>query len=243
MPTVVLEPVDNDKAEPVVINATSPVAATPDDPMTKPSTRMAPQEALLKAATLKAKKHGSGLKLFSGNNNMGLSLEITKLLGVNLGRATISSFADGDINVRIHKNVRGKDVYIIQPTFPHVNNNFMELLLMVLCLNRASARCVLVIIPYYGYARQDRKMQAWVPILAEDYARLLKAMDVDHVIAADLHCGQIQGFFGPRIPVENLDGGIVSIDHFGGKDLHNPVIVSLDAGGVYRAKKFKEGLA
>lgn len=219
-----------------------PVASSPD-PDSEGSTHMTPDEARLEAATLKAKKHGGGLKLFSGNGNMGLSLEIAKLLGVNLGRATVSRFADGEINVMIHENVRGKDVYIIQPTCPPVNNNLMELLLMVSCLNRASARRVTVVIPYYGYARQDRKMQARVPISAADVARLLESMGVDRVIAVDLHCGQIQGFFGPRVPVDNLEGGIVGIDHFGGKDLHNPVIVSPDAGGVYRAKKFKEGLA
>jgi ribose-phosphate pyrophosphokinase len=231
-------------AEPVATSpAPAPTASSPADPHAEPSTTMTPDEARLEAATLKAKKHGGGLKLFSGNGNMGLSLEIAKLLGVNLGRATVSSFADGEINVMIHENVRGKDVYIIQPTCPPVNNNLMELLLMVSCLNRASARRVTVVIPYYGYARQDRKMQARVPISAADVARLLESMGVDRVIAVDLHCGQIQGFFGPRVPVDNLEGGIVGIDHFGGKDLHNPVIVSPDAGGVYRAKKFKEGLA
>ncbi|KAL7466456.1 hypothetical protein ACHAXS_007778 [Conticribra weissflogii] len=235
------EDVENHPADeqPAVITATSPVP----DPNAEPSTHMTPDEARLEAATLKAKKHGGGLKLFSGNGNMTLSLEIAKLLGVNLGRATVSRFADGEINVMIHENVRGKDVYIIQPTCPPVNNNLMELLLMVSCLNRASARRVTVVIPYYGYARQDRKLQARVPISAADVARLLEAMGVDRVIAVDLHCGQIQGFFGPRVPVDNLEGGIVGIDHFGGKDLHNPVIVSPDAGGVYRAKKFKEGLA
>lgn len=258
-PSVVLEPVKDatlsepspsgQEKEPVAFNATSPAAPTkrvtsiPKDPHAEPTTTMTPDEARLEAATLKAKKHGGGLKLFSGNGNMGLSLEIAKLLGVNLGRATVSSFADGEINVMIHENVRGKDVYIIQPTCPPVNNNLMELLLMVSCLNRASARRVTVVIPYYGYARQDRKLQARVPISAADVARLLESMGVDRVIAVDLHCGQIQGFFGPRVPVDNLEGGIVGIDHFGGKDLHNPVIVSPDAGGVYRAKKFKEGLA
>lgn len=248
---VVVPPVPSRQEEPATINATSPVApvsvkktsTSSSDPHAEPATTMTPDEARLEAATLKAKKHGGGLKLFSGNGNMGLSLEIAKLLGVNLGRATVSSFADGEINVMIHENVRGKDVYIIQPTCPPVNNNLMELLLMVSCLNRASARRVTVVIPYYGYARQDRKMQARVPISAADVARLLESMGVDRVIAVDLHCGQIQGFFGPRVPVDNLEGGIVGIDHFGGKDLHNPVIVSPDAGGVYRAKKFKEGLA
>mmetsp|Transcript_10336 Transcript_10336/g.18148 ORF Transcript_10336/g.18148 Transcript_10336/m.18148 type:complete len:496 (-) Transcript_10336:117-1604(-) len=253
LPEVVVEdvapapqPSTRQEEVPVVINATSPAetkGTAPPDPHAEPSTHMTPDEARLEAATLKAKKHGGGLKLFSGNGNMGLSLEIAKLLGVNLGRATVSSFADGEINVMVHENVRGKDVYIIQPTCPPVNNNLMELLLMVSCLNRASARRVTVVIPYYGYARQDRKMQARVPISAADVARLLESMGVDRVIAVDLHCGQIQGFFGPRVPVDNLDGGIVGIDHFGGKDLHNPVIVSPDAGGVYRAKKFKEGLA
>jgi len=261
VPNVVLEPIEDvvaprpeqpsrqvEEESVAAINATSPApvaaaAATAPDPHAEPATTMTPDEARLEAATLKAKKHGGGLKLFSGNGNMGLSLEIAKLLGVNLGRATVSSFADGEINVMIHENVRGKDVYIIQPTCPPVNNNIMELLLMVSCLNRASARRVTVVIPYYGYARQDRKMQARVPISAADVARLLESMGVDRVIAVDLHCGQIQGFFGPRVPVDNLDGGVVGIDHFGGKDLHNPVIVSPDAGGVYRAKKFKEGLA
>merc|ERR1712232_335059 len=171
------------------------------------------------------------------------ALEIAKILGVNLGKSTVGRFADGEVNVMIHENVRGKDVYIVQPTCPPVNDNLMELLLMVSTLNRASARRVTVVIPYYGYARQDRKMQARVPISAADVARLLEAMGIDRVIAVDLHCGQIQGFFGPRVPVDNLDGGVVGLDYFGSKDLHNPVIVSPDAGGVYRAKKFKEGLS
>jgi len=201
------------------------------------------EEKRLEEAAQKARKHAGGLKLFSGNGNLALSLEIAKTLGINLGKATVGRFADGEVNVRILENVRGKDIYVVQPTCPPVNDNIMELLLMVSTLNRASARRITVVIPYYGYARQDRKMQARVPISAADVARLLEAMGVDRVIAVDLHCGQIQGFFGPRVPVDNLDGGIVGIDHFGGKDLHNPVVVSPDAGGVYRAKKFKEGLA
>ncbi|GMH68764.1 hypothetical protein TL16_g05005, partial [Triparma laevis f. inornata] len=174
---------------------------------------------------------------------MSLAAEISKLLGLNLGKATVGRFADGEVNVMVHENVRGKDVYVIQPTCPPVNENLMELLLMVSTLRRASARRITVVLPYYGYARQDRKMQARVPISAADVARLLEAMGIDRVVAVDLHCGQIQGFFGPRVPVDNLDGGIVGINYFGDKDLHNPVIVSPDAGGVYRAKKFKEGLS
>jgi len=220
------------------VQATSPEQLLKDN-----FSDLSEEEKRLEEAALKAKKHGGGLKLFSGNGNLALSLEIAKTMGINLGKATVGSFADGEVNVQIHENVRGKDVYVIQPTCPPVNNNLMELLLMVSTLNRASARRISVVIPYYGYARQDRKMQARVPISAADVARLLEAMGIDRVIAVDLHCGQIQGFFGPRVPVDNLDGGIVGLDHFGAKDLHNPVIVSPDAGGVYRAKKFKEGLA
>eukprot|EP00594_Rhizosolenia_setigera_P009501 CAMPEP_0178970052 /NCGR_PEP_ID=MMETSP0789-20121207/19270_1 /TAXON_ID=3005 /ORGANISM="Rhizosolenia setigera, Strain CCMP 1694" /LENGTH=443 /DNA_ID=CAMNT_0020656399 /DNA_START=239 /DNA_END=1570 /DNA_ORIENTATION=- len=217
-----------------LIKATSPSSLP--DPLTS-------EEELFEQKSRAAKKHAGALKLFSGNGNMSLALEIAKVLGVNLGKATVGKFADGEVNVMIHENVRGKDVYIVQPTCPPVNDNLMELLLMVSTLNRASARRVTVVIPYYGYARQDRKMQARVPISAADVARLLESMGIDRVIAVDLHCGQIQGFFGPRVPVDNLDGGIVGIQHFGDKDLHNPVVVSPDAGGVYRAKKFKEGLA
>lgn len=217
------------------------IAATSPKVERSAAADMTIEEARLEAATAKAKRHSAGLKLFSGNGNIGLSLEVAKVLGINLGKA-VGRFADGEVNVMIHENVRGKDVYIIQPTCPPVNDNLMELLLMVSTLNRASARRITVVIPYYGYARQDRKMQARVPISAADVARLLEAMGIDRVIAVDLHCGQIQGFFGPRVPVDNLDGGIVGIDYFGDKDLHNPVVVSPDAGGVYRAKKFKEGL-
>jgi len=203
---------------------------------------MTAQEWELEKATKKAKQHSGGIKIFSGNGNLALSLEICRHLGINLGKATVGRFADGEANVVVHENVRGKDCYVIQPTCPPVNDNIMELLLMVSTLRRASARRITVVIPYYGYARQDRKMQARVPISAADVARLIEAMGVDRVIAVDLHCGQIQGFFGPRVPVDNLDGGIVGLDYFGSKDLHNPVVVSPDAGGVYRAKKFKDGL-
>jgi len=204
---------------------------------------MTTEELRIEEATRKAKQHSGGLKLFSGNGNMALSLEIARQLGINLGKATVGRFADGECNVVIHENVRGKDAYVIQPTCTPVNDNIMELLLLVSTLRRASARRITVVIPYYGYARQDRKMQARVPISAADVARLMEAMGIDRVIAVDLHCGQIQGFFGPRVPVDNLDGGIVGLDYFGSKDLINPVVVSPDAGGVYRAKKFKEGLA
>jgi len=130
--------------------------------------------------------------LFSGNANLELAAEIATLLGVGLGDITVARFADGEVNVQVHDNVRGKDVYIIQPTCAPVNEHLMELLLMVSTMRRASAERITCVIPYYGYARQDRKMTARVPISAADVARLLEAMGVDRVIAVDLHCGQIQ---------------------------------------------------
>ncbi|CAN0263381.1 unnamed protein product [Ectocarpus sp. 6 AP-2014] len=184
-----------------------------------------------------------GMKIFSGNANPALAKDIAAYLGINLGRVKVDRFADGEVNVMVKENVRGKDVYIIQPTCMPVNENLVELLLMVSTMRRSSARRITAVIPYYGYARQDRKMTARVPISAADVARLMEAMGVDRVVAVDLHCGQIQGFFGPRVPVDNLDGGVIGVGYFGDTDLHNPVVVSPDAGGVYRAKKFREGLA
>eukprot|EP00903_Cladosiphon_okamuranus_P006577 g6425.t1 len=184
-----------------------------------------------------------GMKIFSGNANQALAKDIAAYLGINLGRVKVDRFADGEVNVMVKENVRGKDVYIIQPTCMPVNENLVELLLMVSTMRRSSARRITAVIPYYGYARQDRKMTARVPISAADVARLMEAMGVDRVVAVDLHCGQIQGFFGPRVPVDNLDGGVIGVGYFGDTDLHNPVVVSPDAGGVYRAKKFREGLA
>jgi ribose-phosphate pyrophosphokinase len=127
--------------------------------MTPPLAALTDEEERIEKATRKAKQHSGGLKIFSGNGNLPLSLEISRHLGINLGKATVGRFADGEINVVIHENVRGKDCYVIQPTCPPVNDNIMELLLMVSTLNRASARRITVVIPYYGYARQDRKMQ------------------------------------------------------------------------------------
>lgn len=135
----------------------SPVATSPN--VQDIPHDMTAEELRLEAATVKAKRHGGGLKIFSGNGNMSLAMEIAKVLGISLGKATVGKFADGEVNVQIHENVRGKDVYIIQPTCPPVNDNIMELLLMISTLNRASARRITVVIPYYGYARQDRKMQ------------------------------------------------------------------------------------
>jgi ribose-phosphate pyrophosphokinase len=183
-----------------------------------------------------------GMKVFTGSANRVLAESIAHHLEFPLGRAKVGRFPDGEVSVSVDENVRGKDVFIVQPTCTPVNDHLMELLLMVSTMRRSSARRITAIIPYYGYARQDRKMQARVPISAADVARLLEAMGLDRVVAVDLHCGQIQGFFGPNVPVDNLSGGQVGVSYFGNLDLINPVIVSPDAGGVYRAKKFKETL-
>lgn len=131
--------------------------------------------------------------MFSGNANRSLAEEIVKHLDMKLGNMDVGRFSDGECSVQVNENIRGKDIYIVQPTLPPVNENLMELLLIISTMRRASARKITAIIPYYGYARQDRKMQARVPISAADVARLLEAMGVDRVVAVDLHCGQIQG--------------------------------------------------
>ncbi len=183
--------------------------------------------------------------IFSGRANPKLAQEISDILGVPLGKIHIQGYADGEIGIQVNENVRGKDVYIIQPTSPPgVNDHLVELLLMVSTMRRASARKITAIIPYYGYARQDRKMASRVPISAADVARLLQAMGVDRVVAVDLHCGQIQGFFGPRTPCDNLEAHVVALPYFQTLGLNGETtkVVSPDAGGVYRAKRFRDGL-
>ena len=133
-----------------------------------------------------------GIKIFSGNANPALSAEIAKHLDLRLGNITVGRFSDGEVNVQVNEHIRGKDVYLVQPSLPPVNESLMELLLMISTMRRASARKITAVIPYYGYARQDRKLQARVPISAADVARLLEAMGVDRVVSVDLHCGQIQ---------------------------------------------------
>mmetsp|Transcript_12252 Transcript_12252/g.20329 ORF Transcript_12252/g.20329 Transcript_12252/m.20329 type:complete len:408 (+) Transcript_12252:73-1296(+) len=183
-----------------------------------------------------------GIKLFSGTANPKLAMEVVKHLDIPLGKIKVGRFADGEVNVQVNEHIRGKDVYLVQPTQPPVNESLMELLLMISTARRASARKITAVIPYYGYARQDRKMQARVPISAADVARLLEAVGVDRVVSVDLHCGQIQGFFRPRVPVDNLEGFTVGVSYFGDMDLVQPVVVSPDAGGVFRAKQFRDRL-
>jgi ribose-phosphate pyrophosphokinase len=185
------------------------------------------------------------LKLFSGNANRPLAEEIAQYLRVPLGDADVSRFSDGEVFVQVNENVRGTDVFVIQPTCPPVNDSLMELLIIIDALKRASARRITAVLPYYGYARQDRKVQPRVPITAKLVADLLAAAGVDRVLALDLHAAQIQGFF--NIPVDHLFAAPVIIDYLGKKDLREPVIVSPDAGGVERAraiaKRLKASLA
>jgi ribose-phosphate pyrophosphokinase len=188
------------------------------------------------------------LRIFTGSANPQLSEEIADTLHMKLSTMNIKTFADGEIGIRIADNVRGKDIFIIQPTCPtkhnSVNDNIMELILSITTFRRSSAQSITAVIPYYGYARQDRKMRSRVPISAADVARLLECAGVDRVVAVDLHCGQIQGFFGPRTPSDNLSGTVVALPYFLDLGLKpaSTVIVSPDAGGVYRSKQFRQGL-
>ena len=185
------------------------------------------------------------LKLFSGNANRPLAEEIAQHLDVGLGDAEVSRFSDGEVYVQINENVRGTDVFVIQPTCPPVNDNLMELLVMIDAFKRASARRITAVLPYYGYGRQDRKAQPRVPISAKLVADLITAAGASRVLAVDLHAGQIQGFF--NIPVDHLFAAPVIIDHLAKKELEDLVLVSPDAGGVERAraiaKRLRAGLA
>ena len=186
------------------------------------------------------------LKLFSGNAHRALAAEIAQYLKLQVGDAEVTRFSDGEVFVQMNENVRGSDVFVVQPTCPPVNDNLMELLIMIDALKRASAGRITAVLPYYGYARQDRKVQGRVPITAKLVADLLTAAGVDRVLALDLHAGQIQGFF--NIPVDHLFAGPpVIVDYLSKKDLRDPVVVAPDAGGVERAraiaKRLKAGLA
>jgi ribose-phosphate pyrophosphokinase len=186
------------------------------------------------------------LKLFSGNANRPLAEEIAQYLHVPLADAEVSRFSDGEVFVQFNENVRGADVFVVQPTCPPVNDTLMELLIMVDALKRASAHRITAVLPYYGYARQDRKVQGRVPISAKLVADLIQAAGVHRLLALDLHAGQIQGFFD--IPVDHLFAApVVMIDYLRKRDLQDPVIVSPDAGGVERAraiaKRLSAGLA
>jgi ribose-phosphate pyrophosphokinase len=181
------------------------------------------------------------IKVFSGNSNPSLAEKICEVLGVSLGKASVRTFSDGEVMVEICENVRGRDVYVVQSTCAPTNNNLMELLVMTDALKRASAATITAVIPYYGYARQDRKAAPRTPISAKLVADLITTAGVDRVVTIDLHAGQIQGFF--NIPVDNLYAAPVILSYlkerFVGQDL---VMVTPDAGGTERARAFAKRL-
>ncbi len=180
------------------------------------------------------------LKVFSCNSNPNLAKTICELIGIPLGDAHVGKFSDGEICIQLNESVRGADVYVIQSTCDPVNQHLMELLVMVDALRRASAGTINVVIPYYGYARQDRKARARDPITAKLVANLIQTAGVDRVITMDLHATQIQGFF--NIPVDHLLGVPILADYFKQKGLENIVVVSPDHGGVIRARRLAERL-
>ncbi len=180
------------------------------------------------------------LKIFTGNANSELSKEIANEIGVDLGRLQATRFRDGEIQVKLGESVRGSNVFLIQPTSAPVNEHLMELLVTVDALKRASAKSINVVIPYYGYARQDRKSRARDPITAKLVADLIQTAGATRVICMDLHAGQIQGFF--NIPLDHLVGMPILADYFLGKNLGDVVVVSPDLGGVTRARQMAERL-
>lgn len=177
-----------------------------------------------------------GIKLFTGNSNRELAKEIAEFLNIPVGDAMVSTFSDGETMVHINENVRGADVFVVQSTCVPVNNNLMELLLMVDALKRSSAGKITAVIPYFGYARQDRKVQPRVPISARLVSDLLTAVGINRVLTIDLHAGQIQGFF--NIPVDHLYASTVLAGYVKEKYLNDLTVVSPDAGGVERARAF-----
>jgi len=181
------------------------------------------------------------IMLIAGNANRPLAEEVSQHLGIPLCNATISSFSDGEISVRINENIRGSDVFVIQPTCAPVNHNIMELLLIIDALKRASAGRVTAVIPYYGYGRQDRKVQPRVPISSKLVADLLTAAGANRVLTVDLHAGQIQGFF--NIPVDHLYSSPVLHEYLKKREFKDLVVVSPDAGGVERARAFAKRLS
>lgn len=180
------------------------------------------------------------LKVFSLNSNNGLAEEIAKVIGVELGKCSVMRFSDGEIQINIEESIRGCDVFVIQSTSQPVNEHLMELLIMIDALKRASAKTINVVMPYYGYARQDRKARAREPITAKLVANLLETAGAYRVISLDLHAPQIQGFFD--ILIDHLMGVPILSDYFEKKDLKDIVIVSPDHGGVTRARKMADRL-
>ncbi len=180
------------------------------------------------------------MKLFTGNSNPALAAEIAESLNVGLGRADVGVFPEGECKVKIHDNIRGADVFIIQSTCPPVNDNLVELLVMIDAARRASARRITAVIPYFGYARQDRKDQPRVPITAKLVANLITEAGADRVLTMDLHAQQIQGFFD--IPLDHLMALPVLVDYIKGHGISDLSICTADVGGIKGAWKFAERL-
>ncbi|MEI7769632.1 MAG: ribose-phosphate pyrophosphokinase [Chloroflexales bacterium] len=178
------------------------------------------------------------LLVFSGNANEGLAREIATNLRIGLGRALVGQFKNGETRVKLHDNVRGCDVFVIQPTCSPVDHHLMELLLLIDALRRASASRVTAVIPYYGYAKQEKKTSGREPISAKLVANLIRTAGADRVLTMDLHAPAIEGFFD--IPVDHLQAAQMLSDYVRGLNLPNPVVVSPDAGGVGRANRFRE---
>ena len=187
--------------------------------------------------------HGKDIKVFTGNANPGLAKDICKLIGIQLGSAEIGHFADGEVSASIYESVRGSDVFLIQSTSRPVNDNLMELLVMIDAMRRASAGRITAVIPYFGYARQDRKTKARDPISSKLVANMITAAGADRVLTMDLHAAQIQGFFD--IPMDNLYGNPVFVDYYAkkfGEKCEDMVVVSPDVGSVARARAFAQKL-
>ena len=182
----------------------------------------------------------SEFKLFAGNAHPELAEEIASLMDRPLGKSTVSKFSDGEISVSLWETVRGRDIYIIQPTCDPVNDNLMELLIMIDAMKRASAGRINAVIPYYGYARQDRKAKARDPISAKLVANIIQAAGADRVVTMDLHANQIQGYFD--IPVDHLVGMPILAKYFKEKNLEDVVVVSPDHGSVTRARNMAQYL-
>ena len=180
------------------------------------------------------------LKVFSGNSNTLLAQEISRELQIPLGKANVKKFGDGEIQVEIEENVRGMDVFVVQSTCTPVNVYLMELLIMMDAMKRASAERVTAVMPYYGYARQDRKVAPRAPITAKLVADLITTAGANRILTIDLHAGQIQGFF--NIPVDHLYAAPVMLEFIKNKFADNLVIISPDAGGVERARAFAKRL-
>lgn len=175
------------------------------------------------------------LMIFSGSSNRALAERVVNELRIDLGRADIGRFSDGEVNVEVRENVRGCDAFILQSTCAPTNDNLMELVIMADAVRRASAHRVTAVIPYYGYARQDRRPRsARVPISAKVVADMLGSVGIDRILTVDLHADQIQGFFD--MPVDNVYGSPVLVDHIATRHYENPIVVSPDVGGVVRAR-------